>query len=309
MTNKRDLFLSFLPFRIVRYDSTKVFKNMTLFEKLSFKNFPVILFKDMAFDGKMVAPCRYGSYYSKPTSFKRKFNKVIAKLGDEKSKNTYRVNIFGKAQHKWKNYFDSVTNNIQYSHYITLDENSTILNCGVDSGTEFCLFDDVKKMYNIDPSGPRNLSVFIKEFMKKTKTEQIYIEKFLYHDQGLPEEEKGKFPSTTLAEVVDEYKIDKIDLVKSDVEGAERYMPEHLIKICEKFRPQLAIAIYHTNNLKDKFPLTDLVDIPLKLMENLKDYNYFIGSYGYERWDIIFYCIPKERKVDYGDDQEKKLPN
>ena len=83
MTNKRDRFLRFLPFRIVRYDETKVFKHMTLFEKFSFQNFPVILFKDMSFDGEMESQ-NYGSHYNKPASFKRKFNKVITKLGDEK---------------------------------------------------------------------------------------------------------------------------------------------------------------------------------------------------------------------------------
>ena len=72
-------------------------------------------------------------------------------------------------------------------------------------------------------------------------------------------------------------------------------MSEDLIKICEKFRPQLAISIYHTNYEKDKFKLTDLVDIPLKIIQNLKDYNFFIGHYSYERWEMILYCIPQKK--------------
>jgi hypothetical protein len=297
MTNKRDRFLRFLPFRIVRYDETKVFKHMTLFEKFSFQNFPVILFKDMSFDGKMVSVGTYGSYYNKPASFKRKFNKVITKLGDEKSKNNYKISLFGKAEDNWKKYFDCVVNNIQYSDFITLDENSIIINCGVAYGTELCLFNDVKKIYNIDPSGPHNLSGFIKEFIKKSKTEQIYIQKFLYSDGGLPETQKGRYSSTSLIDVIDEYKINKIDLIKTDVEGAERYMVKDLIRICEKFRPQLAISIYHTNHGKNKFLLTDIVDIPLRLTENLKNYSFFIGHYCFERWEMIFYCIPKEQKL------------
>ena len=295
--NKRDLFLRFLPFRIVRYDETKVFKHMTLFEKFSFKNFPIILFKDMSFDGEMVSSGRYGSQYHKPASFKRKFNKVIIKLGDKKSKNNYKINLFGKAEDNWKKYFDCVVNNIQYSDFITLDENSIIINCGVAYGTELCLFNDVKKIYNIDPSGPHNLSGFIKEYIKKSKTEQIYIKKFLYSEEGLPETQKGRYSSTSLVDVIDEYKINKIDLIKTDVEGAERYMMKDLIRICEKFRPQLAISIYHTNPGKNKFLLTDLVDIPLKLIENLTNYSFFIGHYSYERGEMIFYCIPKEQKL------------
>ena len=172
--------MRFLPFRIVRYDETKVFKHMTLFEKFSFQNFPVILFKDMSFDGKMVSAVRYGSHYNKPASFKRKFNKVIIKLGDEKSKNNYKISLFGKAEDNWKKYFDCVVNNIQYSDYISIDENSIIINCGVDWGTELCLFKEAKRIYNIDPSGPHRLSKFVKEFIKRLTTEQIYIKKFLY---------------------------------------------------------------------------------------------------------------------------------
>ena len=75
-------------------------------------------------------------------------------------------------------------------------------------------------------------------------------------------------------------------------------MVKDLIRICEKFRPQLAISIYHTNHGKNKFPLTDIVDIPLRLTENLKNYSFFIDHYSFERFEMIFYCIPKEKKID-----------
>jgi hypothetical protein len=78
-------------------------------------------------------------------------------------------------------------------------------------------------------------------------------------------------------------------------EGAERYMSKDLIKICDKFRPQLAISIYHTNYEENKFKLTDLVDIPFELIQNLKDYDFYVGHYSYERWEMILYCIPKKK--------------
>ena len=42
MTNKGDRFLRFLPFRIVRYDETKVFKHMTLFEKFQWNQYSLM---------------------------------------------------------------------------------------------------------------------------------------------------------------------------------------------------------------------------------------------------------------------------
>ena len=38
-----------------------------------------------------------------------------------------------------------------------------------------------------------------------------------------------------MIDIIEEFKINKIDLIKSDVEGAERYMVKDLIKICEKY--------------------------------------------------------------------------
>ena len=288
----KNSFLKFIPFKIVRYSKSHFTKNMSLLEKFSLSNFPVIIFKDMSFDGKDVGE-RYCSYYNKPLLFKKKFNKIYDKLGDEKSKKNYKINLFANAEKNWKNYFDHIADSLQYSDYINLDKNAVIINCGVDYGSELCLFKDAKKIYNIDPSGHQKLSSFTKEFIKKIKTEQIYIEKYLYSNEELPKIAEEKYSSTTLLEVIREFKINRIDLIKSDVEGAERYMLDDLIKICEKFRPQLAISIYHTNYGKGKFKLTDLVDIPFKLIHNLKNYNFFIGHYSYERWEMILYCIPK----------------
>jgi len=44
----------------------------------------------------------------------------------------------------------------------------------------------------------------------------------------------------------------------------------------------------------DKFVLDDYVDIPLKLMESLTDYKFYMHHYSYERWELILYCIPNE---------------
>ena len=84
-------------------------------------------------------------------------------------------------------------------------------------------------------------------------------------------------------------------MIKSDIEGAERLMVDDLIQICKKFNPQLSISIYHTNhNGAEDEKLLDLVDIPLKLIKSLRNnYNFYFNNYSYERWEGIFYCIPK----------------
>ena len=53
----------------------------------------------------------------------------------------------------------------------------------------------------------------------------------------------------TIDKFVEENNIEKIDYVKMDVEGAERNILEGSIKTIKKFKPSLAIAIYHGGKL------------------------------------------------------------
>ena len=86
---------------------------------------------------------------------------------------------------------------------------------------------------------------------------------------------------------------DLIDIIKADIEGAERDMLDELIDLSKKFRTQFAICIYHSN--LNNFELSDTVEIPLFLIDKLIDYNFYVGHYCYERWELVFYCIPKEK--------------
>ncbi|MBS4764264.1 MAG: FkbM family methyltransferase [Brachyspira sp.] len=54
-----------------------------------------------------------------------------------------------------------------------------------------------------------------------------------------------KMKSTTIDKFVEENNIEKIYYIKMDVEGAEKNILEGSIKTIKKFKPSLAIAIYH----------------------------------------------------------------
>ena len=204
--------------------------------------------------------------------------------------------VDGKAEEIWFNYFQKINKQVQYSDKIKLNQDSIVINCGVYSGNEIILFDGVKKIYNIDPFGKKFLDESASEVVNTSKTENIFVKSALYNfDENFQEQAQKNQEENViiknLSQIVEENKIDKISLIKSDIEGAERDMVEDLINLSEKFRPQLAISIYHKNRyVKDK--LIDSVNIPMKLIKSLKNYNFYLEHYAYERQELILYCLP-----------------
>jgi hypothetical protein len=69
--------------------------------------------------------------------------------------------------------------------------------------------------------------------------------------------------ATTVDEVVADLKLDAVDFVKADIEGAERHMLKGSSQTIARFAPRLALCIYH---LPD-----DPVVIP-QLAKTLKPY-------------------------------------
>ena len=257
---------------------------------------------------KNISP-RYCAYYKKPPVYLKRFKYVYERLSDKKSKKIYKNAIFGSAEENWKEYFNRIQNQIKYSDYVKLDTNSVIINCGINDAFEipFYISKQVSRIYNIDPTGDKWLSDYTKSFIKKGTSELFFIKKAIYdsqevYDANLYNSSKENYPDfdksfclSTIPEIILENNITKIDLIKSDVGGAERFMVKDLISVCEKFRPQLSIAIYYSNLSFNKFILNDTVEIPMQLMDKIKDYNFYISHYSYGRWDIILHCIPKEK--------------
>lgn len=89
---------------------------------------------------------------------------------------------------------------------------------------------------------------------------------------------------------IDEYvvknNITKIDFVKMDIEGSEMKALIGGKNSLLKFRPQLAISIYHSNN--------DMQDIPIYLHDLLKNYVFKIGQYSPDNDETILYAMPRE---------------
>ncbi|TXJ11626.1 FkbM family methyltransferase [Brachyspira aalborgi] len=100
-----------------------------------------------------------------------------------------------------------------------------------------------------------------------------------------------KMKSTTIDKFVEENNIEKIDYIKMDVEGAERNILEGSIKTIKKFKPSLAIAIYHGGKLF----MEDFYNIPIFIKNVIdEDYEYYIRTFHPAGLETILFCKPKD---------------
>ena len=98
---------------------------------------------------------------------------------------------------------------------------------------------------------------------------------------------KKQVESISIDEFMEENKIEKLDFIKLEIEGAELNTLKGGINSIKKHRPQIAVAIYHKNE--------HLTDIPLYLKEQLDDYIFKIEHYSPCDWETVLYALPKEK--------------
>lgn len=92
-------------------------------------------------------------------------------------------------------------------------------------------------------------------------------------------------PLRTLDSLVMEGVIPKIDFVKMDIEGAELSALKGAVSSIRKFRPKLAISLYHKP--------TDIFEIPLYISREFPFYEMYIEHYTIHAEETVLYCTPK----------------
>lgn len=76
---------------------------------------------------------------------------------------------------------------------------------------------------------------------------------------------------------------DVATFIKMDIEGAELKALQGSVRTLKKYKPKLAISLYHKNE--------DLIKIPIWLNENIPEYKFYLRHYSNKRWDLVLYCI------------------
>jgi len=92
----------------------------------------------------------------------------------------------------------------------------------------------------------------------------------------------------TLDDFVAERGLGSLDYVKLDIEGAEMSCLRGAGRAIERFRPQLAVCLYHSPD--------DYHRIPAHLASTLVGYNFYLGMYDPVLFsETVLYAIPAEK--------------
>jgi len=99
------------------------------------------------------------------------------------------------------------------------------------------------------------------------------------------DDQTGSTTTISIDDFVRENNITKIDFIKMDIEGAELTALEGAMETIKKFRPKLAIAIYHS--------MDDFVGIPNWILNLNLDYEIFIDHFTIHAEETMCFAKPK----------------
>ena len=233
---------------------------------------------------------------------------VIQGFADDESRDRYSILLMGDPSNHWSRYLARVYANIQYFDYLDYSRCQVVINGGVFGGYELPFFvthlPKGATVHNIDPLGHDPLAEYVRPWVESGEVN------FLEHRIALSDKvgeieiaiaddgqvstinnvrtgrNRSVFPCTKMDDMVKEANLDRVDLIKLDLEGADYSALIGAVHTLANFRPQVALSIYHY--------FTDFWDIPRFVQEVCPDYNFYLDFYSFERWETILYGVPKE---------------
>lgn len=228
--------------------------------------------------------------------------------------NSDKIKEYHFKRYENTNFLNFVSIKDHYLDKINKESIKIILDIGMNSGLNILAFNklipNLDKTYGFEAIYEIAKQPYIEDFIKNNKFELVpyavgdkELETKFYidtHSSGgsfcadfsnrkiIPEDVRWKETTvniTTLDKYCKKHDIHP-DFIKMDIEGAELSALKGGIETIKKYRPQLAISIYHSDD--------DFIMIPQYLSKNLIDYKFALGHYTPRITETVFYAIPKE---------------
>lgn len=127
----------------------------------------------------------------------------------------------------------------------------------------------------------KNITPVLKALSDKDN-EDVYITDPSPGAKVINRKTERKVKTISIDTFVEENKIDKVDFIKMDIEGAEVSALTGAARTIKKYKPKLAISVYHKWD--------DLLVIPQLIHEIRDDYNYYLDCTTGFGGEVILYC-------------------
>jgi FkbM family methyltransferase len=245
-------------------------------------------------------------------SDKISIQKVYDKLINDTSRAYYLMTLYWRICHT-EIFFDNViinTDNKFFPDFIRqiLTKEEVFVDCGAYTGNTIQKFlsntnNNFDKIIAYEPSKMnfRELEKFIEKLdeklthkvilhnygIGKLKDKRFFIERGISSKFSLKTEiiKQGVFINS----LDEDFKMQRMTFLKLHLEGMELDAIIGGIKSIKKYRPILAITLYHT--------MDGIYKIVEYLMRNIEDYYYYYCLHMYCGQSSVVYAIPKERKM------------
>ena len=225
-------------------------------------------------------------------------------LSDEKSKEVYKAVLKFKLTEDYT-YLLEVKDDIKKQYFdevVKFSDEEVFVDCGGYTGDTIEAFlkavdNKFKHIYSFEPD-ERNFKIltkYVEGLEQKDKIKAIkagvYYKSSVFYLQG--EEMAIACTNEATDRKVEVCAIDDVvkfapTYIKMDIETFETYALLGAMESIIKYKPKLAISIYH------KFD--DLWNIPLLLKQWVSEYDLYIRHYECYQAETVVYAIPKEQK-------------
>ncbi len=203
--------------------------------------------------------------------------------------------------HKNGLFTDFVLQQYNYEDFIKVNKNDIVIDAGGCHGDTALYFASLgaKKVY-VYEFIPSNIEVMKKNINLNEKYRQnieivsnpVWSEskiKFSYKDEGSSSKVgdynsfEDKTETLSIDDLVDIKKLEKVDFIKMDIEGAEVPALKGARNTIKKYKPKLAISVYHKPD--------DMIVIPKLINDIRDDYKFYLDYYTIFADEIILYAI------------------
>jgi FkbM family methyltransferase len=232
---------------------------------------------------------------------KSKIKEAFTCLKDDESKEQYLKHLKARIGYSFNELPEATTYNQYFPEdIIELSKPEIFLDCGAYTGdtlNDYLKYAKVpfKKYICLEPD-PQNLIALNKNISSKNLANVQVLEIAVGNENAVLKFDATGGGGAGLSDTgsisvdckrVDDYFNEEITFIKFDIEGAELSALKGAYNTIHKYKPKLAVCIYHLPN--------DLWEIILYIKEQFPFYDFSVRTHQYDGLDFVLYAIPNSK--------------